>query len=278
MSEFGRALTLHDGEFPGSYGADILADWTIGGGINGGVLLATGAKGLAAAMSTRAHTEPLSVTGYFLTPSVPGEALIETDVARAGGSSSTGSAQMVQYDERGLRAERLRILGTFTDLSTLPAGEPFGPAQPDMPPPEECVQRDLSALTGSEVTLLHRLDLRMDPATAGWLTGEPAGEGVLQGWLRLADGTEPGPFALILACDALPPAVVDLGHQGWAPTIELTVQVLARPEPGWLAVQQRVDQVAGGHFVQGCRVWDSSGRLVASARQLARMPRPPKQG
>jgi hypothetical protein len=32
--------------------------------------------------------------------------------------------------------------------------------------------------------------------------------------------------------------------------------------------------MAGGMFEEDCEVWDSTGRLVAQSRQLARQPRP----
>ena len=65
--------------------------------------------------------------------------------------------------------------------------------------------------------MLDRLDLRLDPATAGWAAGRPSGLGQIRGWLRLADGREPDPLMLLLAADALPPVAFDLGLSGWTP-------------------------------------------------------------
>ncbi len=73
--------------------------------------------------------------------------------------------------------------------------------------------------------------------------------------------------------DALPPVAFDLGRPGWAPTLELTVHVRAKPAPGPLRVRHATRNVAGGHFEEDCEVWDSADRLVAQGRQLARMPR-----
>ena len=49
------------------------------------------------------------------------------------------------------------------------------------------------------------------------------------------------------------------------------------PAPGWLAVVQRARLVHDGWLDEDCEVWDSEGRLVAQARQLAmyREPRTP---
>ena len=63
--------------------------------------------------------------------------------------------------------------------------------------------------------------------------------------------------------DALPPATFDLGLPGWAPTIELTVHLRARPVPGWLRVSHATRNLAGGYFEEDAEIWDESGRLVA---------------
>jgi hypothetical protein len=125
----------------------------------------------------------------------------------------------------------------------------------------------------AQTGFLQRLDLRLDPACVGWAAGEPSGRGVLQGWFRMADGREPDPVSLLLAADAFPPVSFDLGIVGWAPTLELTVHVRARPAPGWLRIRVSTVNVAGGLLEEDCEVWDSTDRLVAQSRQLARLPR-----
>lgn len=278
MSEFSDALTLRAGEFPGAYAVDLSAGWTIGGGINGGVLLATMAKALSDAIGGEGHVDPIVVSAYYLTPTRAGEAMIETDIARQGGSSSVGTAAMVQYDEAGRREERLRITGSFADLSKLPQEYTTTLSPPQLPPIEECVgSKDAPSGGFASAPLLERSDLRMDPATVGWALGDPSGKGEIAAWFRLADGHEPDPFVLLFACDALPPVSMDLGHPGWAPTIEFTVMVLAKPAPGWLRIRHYTEHTAAGHFVEDCQVWDANDTLVAQSRQLARFPRPAKK-
>ncbi len=82
-------------------------------------------------------------------------------------------------------------------------------------------------------------------------------------------------MALLLVVDALPPVTFDLGLPGWAPTLELTAHVRARPAEGWAIVRHATRNISGGHFEEDCEVWDSGGRLVAQSRQLALIPRPP---
>ena len=97
--------------------------------------------------------------------------------------------------------------------------------------------------------------------------------GLIQAWFRLNDDREPDPLALLLAVDAMPPVTFELGRIGWAPTLELTAHVRARPAPGWLKLRHETRNLAGGMFEEDCEVWDSAGRLVAQSRQLARQPR-----
>ena len=60
---------------------------------------------------------------------------------------------------------------------------------------------------------------------------------------------------------------------GWAPTVQLQVLVRALPAPGWCLVEASASEVAGGWLDEDYRIWDSTGRLVAQSRQLARVPR-----
>ena len=91
--------------------------------------------------------------------------------------------------------------------------------------------------------------------------------------LGLEGGREPDVLALLSAVDALPPVTFCLGMPGWAPTLELTAHVRARPAPGWLRVRHATRNLAGGMFEEDCEVWDSTDRLVAQSRQLALAPR-----
>ena len=96
----------------------------------------------------------------------------------------------------------------------------------------------------------------------------------MRAWCRFADGREPDPLALVTFADALPPTSWAMGRMGWAPTVQLQVLVRALPAPGWCLVEARANEVADGWLAEDYRIWDSTGRLVAQSRQLARVPRP----
>jgi hypothetical protein len=171
--------------------------------------------------------------------------------------------------------EWVRVLATYGDLDSVAHEVRTSAVPPDLPPPDRCVRAaEAPPSFLRHAAMLDRLDLRLDPATSGWVAGQPSGLGQIRGWLRLADGREPDPLMLLLACDALPPVAFDLGLSGWTPTLELTVHVRARPAPGWLRIGLTTRNLAGGFLEEDAEVWDSGGRLVAQSRQLARASAP----
>ncbi len=169
----------------------------------------------------------------------------------------------------GRTHERVRLTGTFGSLDR---AEPVhrAPAPPEVPHPDECVPaRRESSPVAAAIAVLDRMDARIDPSTAGFARGRPTGRGVIRAWLRMRDGREPDAAMLPYAVDALMPVSFDLGAPGWAPTMELTGQLLGRPAPGWLLVEMSTDTVVGDLLLEDVCVWDSTGRLVARSRQLA---------
>jgi len=261
--EFDRGIEVtRVGE--GEYDATLDPGWVVGGGINGGYLLAVVANALRA--SLHGKPDPITMTVHFLTASTPGPARVSTRTLRDGGSVATASAELLQDGVR-----RIAVLTTNGDLANLPVVVETTAVEPDLPAPEECtVMPDEVRAT---LPLTQRFEMRFDPATAGFLRGEPSGRGLIQSWFRLADGRQPDALSLLLALDAMPPVTFDLGNHGWAPTLELTAHVRAVPAPGWLKLSHRTRNIAGGMFEEDCEVWDSTGRLVAQSRQLARLPR-----
>jgi acyl-CoA thioesterase len=52
------------------------------------------------------------------------------------------------------------------------------------------------------------------------------------------------------------------------PTLELTVHVRRRPQPGWVQARITCDDLAGDLMIETGTLWDASGALVARSRQL----------
>ncbi len=104
---------------------------------------------------------------------------------------------------------------------------------------------------------------------------KPSTRGVLTAYLKLMRVDRPiDSLALLLACDAFPPAAFNLDMPtNWVPTVELTVHVRAIPAPGPVACFFRTRFVQNGLLEADGEVWDQNGVLVAQSRQLALAPR-----
>lgn len=252
------------------FAAECRSGWRVIGDSapNGGYLMAMGAR----AMAVRAERpDPVTLTAHFLHPPALGALSITTEMVREGGRHRTIGARIVQ-DGR----ECVRLLGTFGDLDRA-----NGPSRTlrKIPhwPPAEMLDDPLPGLGDFPTPeIFHRLEHRMPEETIGWTRGRPSGDGVHGGWCRWADGAQMDVFGLLFVADAYPPAVFDLGvaEVAWAPTIELTVQVRARPRPGWLATRFTTQALTNGYFEEDGELWDSTGQLVAISRQLALAGRP----
>ncbi|MFG2731544.1 thioesterase family protein [Streptomyces canus] len=270
LHNFDRATSvLSRPDDPRVYDAELHEAWRIEKGVNGGLLLALAGRALAAELGAdHGHPDPFSVSGYYLSASRPGPVTVRTETLRRGKTLSTGTASLLQGG-----VERLRVIATYGDLDEHDGADVRTSAvPPEMPPPEKCLGTEVTPPEFlKETPMLERIELRLDPATVGWLAGRPTGRGLIQGWFRLPDGREPDPLVLLLAADALPPVSYDFGILGWAPTVELTVHVRARPAPGWLRLRHSTRNFAHGYLEEDAEIWDSRGRLVAQSRQLARV-------
>jgi hypothetical protein len=153
---------------------------------------------------------------------------------------------------------------------TVPGEAPTWSAPPlVLPDIDSCVVGGRRGPGGVEVAIMDHIDVRFDPATLGWARGEPGPQPLeMRGWVRLR--SEPTDvYAVVLAADVLPPTVFALGLFGWAPTVEMTTLVRARPRPGWLRVAVTTGLVRDRWFDEDVTVWDEDGTLVAQGRQLA---------
>ncbi len=267
LSAFDAATTVQRAEGGGLI-AQLDPGWDVGNGIlNGGYLLSVAAR---AAVLESPHPHPVAVSASYLRAPAAGPAALTVAQGPAG---RTLAHSVVTLADAGGPA--LTVQATTATLGSTPSE--YGFPMPDVPPAEECFSvaehRDLAPPGLPVPGLALRIDTRLDVATAGWAFGEPSGEPVLRAWMRFTDGRDPDPLALITFADTLPPTSFAMGNTGWAPTVQLQVLVRALPAPGWCLVEARTSEIAGGWFDEDCRIWDSTGRLVAQSRQLARAPR-----
>ncbi|MBP6996514.1 MAG: thioesterase family protein [Phycicoccus sp.] len=275
MTEFDDILTIHDDG--SAVRADLGDGWAVFGNVNGGVLMAlalASARGPLEHAGAGAHTDPISWSSSFLSAGRAGPVTITHEVLRVGRSMSTAQVSLLQEDQ-GRVVERVRTLATFADLSEL--SDPVHRAQepPQMPGPDHCLS--VADFVPDELAVMHRIDLRLDPETAGFGVGEPSMAGEIRGWVRFADGCPTDVLSLPFFVDAFPPVALDLGAVGWAPTISFAGHIRRRPAPGWLRVRLTTTNVAGGLFEEDCVIWDETDAVVAQSRQIAglRFPETP---
>jgi hypothetical protein len=263
---------------PGEYAADLDAGWVVGGGLNGGYLLGVIGNAIRTELGEAGHPDPYTISAYYLSAARPGPATVTVKVVRAGRGTSTVSATLSQLEEGpdGVRpVDRITTLATYGDLARVSGDVRTTAVPPELPPVEDCLlTSDAPADFKAFVPMLDRFAMYLDPACAGWVTGNPGGHSFIQGWFRLVDDRPIDPIALLTVVDTLPPVTMELGLPGWAPTLELTVHVRCAPAPGLLRIRHETRNFAGGFFEEDCEVWDTAGRLVAQSRQLALQPRP----
>src|SRR5262249_46693882 len=104
-------------------------------------------------------------------------------------------------------------------------------AHPPLPPVEECTGFADFAGATRRAGYAGQVDLRLDPATSGWLRGEPHGVPEMRGYFQLREERLPDAYLLALAVDALPPVIFGITRAGWSPTVELTWHMRALPAP-----------------------------------------------
>ena len=244
----------------GRWAAQISDEWSIGPNANGGYLLT---PALRAAQEVAGQPDPLTVTTHFFRPGIGDEAAeIEVELLKPGRTMATVSATLAQQGKT-----RLHMVAGFGDIdATTEHDAEWTIPMPDMPGPEECIDRR-SLNQGVTINLMNRCEIRVDPAILRDPSEVERAE--MFGWTRFADQSDPDPMSLPFFADAFPPTVFTrLGPIGWVPTLELTVHVRRRPAPGWLACHVWTDDVHNGKLIESCRLWDSTGELVAQSRQL----------
>ena len=192
MSDYDDAIRLEAGDDPGRRTGTFSEDWMIGNAVNGGFVMATGLSALGQHLAIdpaeqTPHSDPVVMSAYFMTASAPGPFTVTTDVMRCGRKLSTGQVSVSQAGPDGEPIERMRAIASFGNLEHVDTLKQSTP--PDLPPPERCVSADQAPPEFlANMRFLERLDLRLDPATAGWALGKPSMKGADP---RVAAGARP---------------------------------------------------------------------------------------
>jgi acyl-CoA thioesterase len=261
MGGFGEATAVRR-LADGRYRAEIDGDYGFAAAINGGYLMAVL---LRAAIDATPHPHPVATSATFLRVARPGPAEIVVEPRKSGRTTSAARVTVLQDDLPVVDAQVSTGTLDATAVATWSA-----PPAAAMPPIEDCLTFDSG---GEHRGFAEQVDMRFDPATMGWLDGQPAGSPQMRAYFRTRRPYPPDGILLALAVDALPPVVLDTGAGGWTPTVELTWYMRSLPEPGWLTLLGSGRLVSDGWFDEDVEVWDAAGRLVAQSRQIARIGR-----
>ena len=240
---------------------EVTPRWSVGSIPNGGYLMGVAAQVLKEGLS---HPDPLTITGHYLDRAEEGPVDIDFELMRSGRSVSTGCVKLIQGG-----VERARFTASFGDLDKTKGETWVGTKPPSWPNPETCITHP------NTLTIHDRIDMRFAPEEGAWINGElgDKAEHVLVN--RFTDGSNADPLSLLFFTDCVPPTVFALyGTAGWVPTLELTVQVRARPAPGDLLCRFTTRYLTNGLLEEDGEIWDSNNQLVALSRQLAKYRRP----
>jgi hypothetical protein len=260
MATFYDATAVEGGD--GTYAANLDPEWTVNGRPHGGYLLAV--LGRAAVHATPDHPHPLSASAVYVTSPEVGPATVTVEVLRQGRAASQVRTRLVQKEK--VCAETLFVTGRI-DPDTEERWTDGPP--PDVAPFDDCRRGTVEPPgSGVRVGMLNMMDQRIDRESFQG-RGRPDGSGDLRGWIAFDDGSDFDPMSLLYVADAFPPATFTMGSVGWVPTLELTAYLRAVPAPGPLRMRQRARVLAGNFVDQICEAWDSRGRVVVQATQLA---------
>jgi acyl-CoA thioesterase len=237
--------------------------WRIGAVPNGGYVLAVAGRVLSEALD---HPDPLSVNAFYLAPTGLGPIDCHVEILRVGRNTTHASVRMFQQGEL-----KVLVTAAYTDLSSLVGETWFAKPRPQYPAWEECTPSGQDKVE----FFRERVEIRLVSGVEVFSRREPNGSGEFRGWIRHRDGAAPDAISLLMFADAFaPPVFTIFGPLHWVPTIELTVQVRARPAPGPLQARFYSRHLTRGVIEEDGEFWDSAGELVALSRQTAKVRLP----
>ncbi|MFE3192164.1 thioesterase family protein [Nocardia sp. NPDC059240] len=261
----------------GRFSGLIEPTWTIGNKVHGGTIVAGSAAAatewLRRTAPEQAGMFPISASTDFLGAPDPGEVEYEVRLRKVGRQIALADASLIQNGRTLVRTAL-----TFSHLDEADpqyADDHAG----DMPtePPADALAYDERNPMGKLVHVAQGSSVAIDPKWACFLSGEKS-EPRLRLWIRPFDGDEQDPdvsaFFAMMSADMSPPVPMNLGHFGWAPTVQMTTYLRRRPAPGWLRVIAHSREVGHRMFDEDQLVIDSTGAIVAQSRQLALIPQP----
>ncbi|MHB8138783.1 MAG: thioesterase family protein [Smithellaceae bacterium] len=235
-------------------------NWSINGNPNGGYLMAL----MTGAMLARSENMKTPIiTANYISRCTPGSAEIRIEEISLTKQFHRFEARLIQGGK-----EKVRALATFARENTECVINRYETAATPLAARESCVL--IPSIP--TYTLFDQLDVRLDPACAGWMQNRLTDKSENKGWIRFKNGSPYDLLSVLLISDSLPPAVMAThGMMAWVPTIELSVSIRNLPQSVWLNCCLRTRFITCGLLEADGEVWDEAGNLVAISRQIAQV-------
>lgn len=266
----------------GRYSAAIAESWMLLLVPQGGVLAAVAARAMAAELHLdEGPTQQLrTIHGVFASPVPQGPLEVEVTVLRRGRSASQAQAT-VRAPGAAAGFTALAVFGgerpgfTFTELTPPEVPEPDDcPSFRDPPPPEANWEARPSFPFWLDV-----LEGRPALGHPPW-DESPREAAEIATWYRWEQdplGVDGGidPLSSLVVADMMPGSVFErigpVEGRWFAPSVDLTVHLFARPSPGWILGHNTARHAGDGYASVAQALWDPRGAdgpvLVAYATQ-----------
>jgi acyl-CoA thioesterase len=241
----------------------------VGNTPHGGYLLALMNKAMTEVLP---HPSAINSNIYYLDRTEPEPAELHIEILRTSRGSSMGQVKLIQNNKITCLYSSLcsdfQYMKGHSGLET-PMPEIINSVEQD----DFKVMNYENFKLGSTPSFIQQLNMSVHPDHAWWdrEISTDAAEARCSAYLELQGGVA-DTFILSYLADILPPVVQNkYGPLGWVPTLTLTCNIRQLPKTNLLFIDGIAKDISNGYFEQDCNIWDMSGNLVATSRQLAKI-------
>ena len=241
----------------------------VGNTPHGGYLLALMNKAMTEVLP---HPSAINSNIYYLDRTEPEPAELHIEILRTSRGSSMGQVKLIQNNKITCLYSSLcsdfQYMKGHSGLET-PMPEIINSVEQD----DFKVMNYENFKLGSTPSFIQQLNMSVHPDHAWWdrEISSDAAEARCSAYLELQGGVA-DTFVLSYLADILPPVVQNkYGPLGWVPTLTLTCNIRQLPKTNLLFIDGIAKDISNGYFEQDCNIWDMSGNLVATSRQLAKI-------
>ena len=241
----------------------------VGNTPHGGYLLALMNKAMTEVLP---HPSAINSNIYYLDRTEPEPAELHIEILRTSRGSSMGQVKLIQNNKITCLYSSLcsdfQYMKGHSGLET-PMPEIINSVEQD----DFKVMNYENFKLGSTPSFIQQLNMSVHPDHAWWdrEISTDVAEARCSAYLELQGGVA-DTFVLSYLADILPPVVQNkYGPLGWVPTLTLTCNIRQLPKTNLLFIDGIAKDISNGYFEQDCNIWDMSGNLVATSRQLAKI-------